>query len=99
MQHKVKTVFLSLALLSCAGLIGWQAWSIGQMREQLTALQQQVGNPDVLTMPGTQAQPTVPPSSLFGGNDLNNAPGGIFGNPNDPFADFDKLQEEMIDRM
>jgi HSP20 family molecular chaperone IbpA len=99
MQHKVKVTILSVAVLALAGLIGWQAWSIGQMREQLAALQQQVGNPNVLTTPGTQAQPAVPPSSLFGGNGLNNVPGGIFNNQNDPFADFDKLRDEMFDHM
>jgi len=106
MQHKVTTVTLAIALLACSGLVGWQAWSIGQMREQLTALQQEVGNPHTSILPssnssplpGTQ-QPVNPPSSLFGGNGSNNNPQSLLGNQNDPFADFDRMQEEMLAHM
>lgn len=102
MQHKVTVAILAVALLACAGLVGWQAWSIGQMREQLTALQQQVGNPhaSILPSPSPQAQPVNPPSSLFGGgNNLNSDPQGLLGNQNDPFADFDRLQDEILEHM
>src|SRR5688572_18826486 len=103
MQHKVTIFILAVLLVGSAGFAGWQAWSMGQMREQLTALQQQVGNTNanVLTAPSPfQTQPTrpaLPPAG--GGNSLNIDPNGLLGNQTDPFADFDRLQNEMMERM
>ena len=101
MQHKVTIPILAVLLAGSAGFAGWQAWSMGQMREELTALQQQVANTNLLTAPGqSQAQPTVPAlPPAAGGNGWNIDPNGLLGNQNDPFAEFDRLQDEMLDRM
>jgi HSP20 family molecular chaperone IbpA len=103
MQHKVTIPILAVLLAASAGFAGWQAWSMGQMREELTALQQQVGNTsnNALTAPNMfQAQPTLPASPPgAGSNGLNIDPNGLLGNQADPFADFDRLQNEMMERM
>jgi HSP20 family molecular chaperone IbpA len=106
MQHKVVIPVLAVLLAGCAGFAGWQAWSIGQMRDQLTTLQQQVGNGNVgiLPAPGQlQTQPLAPAlPPVAGGNGSSIAPNGLFGNqidPNDPFADFDRMQNEMLEQM
>lgn len=102
MQHKVVIASAVAVVLLCTGLIGWQAWSIGQIREEITALQQQVagsGN-SLLAGAGTQTQPVPPPASLFGGNGANNlSPGSPFSNQNSAFEEFDRLQAEMFDHM
>ncbi len=108
MQHKVTIPILAVLLAGSAGFAGWQAWSMGQMREELAALQQQVGNTtanitntNVLPAPGQlqprQSAPVSPP--VAGGNGLNIDPNGLLGNQTDPFADFDRLQNEMMERM
>ncbi|MES2626739.1 MAG: Hsp20 family protein [Pseudomonadota bacterium] len=105
MQHKVTVAIAAVVLFSCAGVVGWQARSMAQMREQITALQQQVGNnntnvlPGIVQAPNLQTQPVNPPISPFGGNSPSNNPQNLLGNQNDPFADFDRLQQEMMDHM
>jgi HSP20 family molecular chaperone IbpA len=107
MQHKVAIPVLAVLLAGCAGFAGWQAWSIGQMREQLTVLEQQVGNANVgiLPAPGQlQPPPAVPVVPAFppvsGGNGSTTInPNGLSGSQNDPFADFDRLQNEMLEQM
>lgn len=103
-QHKVTIPILAVLLVASAGFAGWQAWSMRQMHDQLTALQQQVGNTSnaaILPAPGQlQPQPVVPalPPNA-GGNPLNIDPNGLAGSQNDPFADFDRIQNEMMERM
>jgi HSP20 family molecular chaperone IbpA len=102
MQNKVVIPVLAVLLLASAGFAGWQAWSLGQMSEQLTALQQQVGNTNTNALPARnplQPQTPVPSAPPNSSNGLNLGPNGLLGNQNDPFADFDRLQEEMLDRM
>ena len=72
------------------------------MREQLTALQQQARVPQASNVPSqVQGTPTLSvntPSSLTGrGSALNTNPQGVFGNQNHPFADFERLQNEMLE--
>lgn len=115
MQNKLALGIMGGLLAIGAGFIGWQGWNTHQLQLQVDQLQQQLAlQPSPQTAPSNpqqQSHPT-PPSSGVIPNPLQpqspQAPQNGFGNPplgsspfggNDPFADMQRMQQEMHERM
>lgn len=81
-----KTTFITAASLAVgmAGLIGWQGWHTHQLQQQVAQLQQQVV---------AQSGNATTPQSLSNINPAGS--GDPFRVGQDPFADMQRMQEEM----
>lgn len=113
MKSRLANIFMGTALVFATGLIGWQTWTGNQMKTQLSQLQSQLqsiasqqmaGSNSGRTVPGTpqqgsSAEPlTSPVQPANPGGSIQVDPFGQGANA-DPFSDFDRIQQEMHQRM
>jgi HSP20 family molecular chaperone IbpA len=93
MQNRLRLGIMSGLLAIGAGFIGWQGWTTHQLQQQVDTLQQQLA-----------AQAPAPSNPPLNNSPLNtpfssNAPSGNSPFDSDPFADMQRMQQEMHQRM
>ena len=108
MQGKTTVIAAATLAVAVAGLVGWQSWNTHRLQQEISALQQQLSsqgldaapqvNPQLLA-PGT-VRGTVPPASLPDPVPQNlPAPADPMWGSSDPFADMQRMQAQMHQRM
>ena len=108
MRTKSTLILISTTLGITTALLVWQLWSSHQLQQQISSLQQQLSQQNnQLTSPLTAAGPgsstitppvqhAMPPAT---GRMAPPASAPLQAGPADPFADFDRLQQQMLARM
>ncbi len=114
MQTRITVVLASALAVAAVGLLGWQSWNTHQLQQQVVALQQQLASQSTLQSAAAPSNtaPLAPPPVTAAPLQQNSplAPQGPspvsppsaidpFWGGQDPFADMQKMQQEMHKHM